>query len=94
MDLDRRPSLMVPVWARDYEPGGRRFESCRAHQEFQIHSRNRELGLPSQSVTAHRRPNFRVADRVAGRFAWHSAWQKNGVPSFVYCELASLARDG
>jgi hypothetical protein len=38
---------MVAVWARDYEPGGRRFESCRA-----LHFSEQIDHLPSRTRKA------------------------------------------
>ena len=49
-----------------YEPGGRKFESCWAHQSFQIRSGNRSLGLLSQPVTVLPRRSIS---------AWQAAWQ-------------------
>ncbi len=42
LQLGFRPASEAPLAQLDrasgYEPGGRRFESCRAHQRFQVHS--------------------------------------------------------
>jgi hypothetical protein len=79
--LDRAP---------DFESVGRRFESCRARQHFRIPFRN--LSHRS-SVQLHQRPsksvNFRVADRVAARFAWQQMMRCGG----GICDGEATTRD-
>jgi hypothetical protein len=45
---------------------GRRFESCRARQDFRNHSKIFEFGLQPQFVSTRQRPSFS---------AWQTAWQ-------------------
>jgi hypothetical protein len=47
------------------EPGGRTFESCRAHHHFQIHSRSPGFGHPYRVVIVRRWPSDS---------AWQGAW--------------------
>ncbi len=55
--------------ASGYEPGGRRFESCRARHCSPNHSGNRGLGHPSSPVAAGQKPSV---------FAWQTAWHHRG----------------
>jgi len=72
-----------------YEPGGRRFESCRARHNFQIHSENNTFGLPSQPVRPRRTPS---------NSAWQTAWQgirvADRVAMWLSARLRRLGRTG
>src|SRR5437870_3831190 len=68
-----------------YEPGGRRFESCRAHHPFRKHSKTSRLGLPSQDVSTSRYPSIS---------AWQTAWQAVRVADRVAFGLAETYAGG